>query len=430
VNLLFLPLSIFIAATLISESQPFVFKEPPKTVRIPVTMNATELSGKNVLSGRIEAIARKHRAVGLTVLGYAKGAVKFVKNYGYADIERKIPVTNNTVFYLASISKTITGVALMKLVDAGKIKSVDDDISLYLGYRVRNPHFPKVPITIKMLMTHTSSINDDAIDPSFWLDSSQANPPSIRQVLEPGGAYFNDDFWLNLSPGTRFAYSNFNAVVVASIIGRVSGIRFDEFVRSTLLRPLGIEGGYLLQSVPDINQVAVLYGIDEDGEPFPVDEDYRGSMPKLNNLSKFRPDTNPTIFKPYGGLRTNVTGLEHIMEAFLNGGEFRNGKRLVTMLRKKSVLNMLDTHWKGSGWDGLYKEKGLFIHITDDLVPGVRLYGHKGDVDGLLSGMYFDPKKKIGIIYIMTGGYHEKGESQFYTVEEDISRASYKFLAN
>jgi hypothetical protein len=88
----------------------------------------------------------------------------------------------------------------------------------------------------------------------------------------------------------------------------------------------------------------------------------------------------------------------------------------------------LNIQWSGNEMDGLYKQKGLFIHITDDLVPGVRLYGHKGDVPGLLSAMYFDPKKKIGIIYVMNGGSREIGESHFYTIEEQLFRTAYQYL--
>jgi CubicO group peptidase (beta-lactamase class C family) len=256
----------------------------------------------------------------LSVLGYTNGAIKFIRHYGYADLERQQLVNDNTIFYMASISKIITGMALMKAVEMGKIASLDDDISQYMGYRVRNPNFPDIPIKIKYLMTHTSSLSDSGVDFSFWQDSNSPSPPSLHELLVPGGKYYNDLLWRQTPPGQGFEYSNYGAVIAGSIIGKVTGERFDVFVAKHLLQPLGIRGGFSLQSVPDINDVAVLYELDSDNTPYAVDEQYHGVRPDPFDFSKYRPGTNPTVFGPFGGLRTRVLGLERLMEVFLNNG--------------------------------------------------------------------------------------------------------------
>ena len=375
----------------------------------------------------LETIAQENFLVGMTVLGYRDG-VRFIYNYGYADIDREIKVDDSTIFFTASISKIITGIALMKLIESGTIKSIDDDISAYLGYTVRNPHYSIIPVKIRHLMTHTSGISDDGVSYNFISASYSPNPPSMKELLSITGSYYNDDIWLKAVPGSKFKYSNFGTILAGAIVGKVSGKRFDEFVNDEILKPLGMRGGFIIQNVKNIGKVAVVYRLDDNRDPYISAEYYNGKKPAPIDLSDYIPGSNPTILGPHGGLRTRVLGLAKIMEIFINKGVYRNGDDYVRVLNESSVEQMLKTHWKGFGFEGLYKRKGLFIHITDDLIPGLRMYGHIGDVMGLLSAMYFNPERKFGIIFITNGGYHQKGSSGFYRIEEQVFRESYKLL--
>lgn len=91
--------------------------------------------------------------VGLSVVGVCRGEIIDVFNYGWSDIQRKIPLSTETKFRIASISKHVTTIGLMRLFEQGKFK-LDDDVSTALGFQVRNPNFPDVIITYRMLLSH------------------------------------------------------------------------------------------------------------------------------------------------------------------------------------------------------------------------------------------------------------------------------------
>ena len=364
----------------------------------------------------------------MTVVGYIAGDIRFVYNYGYSDINRKIKVDNNTIFFMASVSKIITGIALMKLIETGTIKSIDDDISIYLGYAVRNPSFPKIPVTIHHLMTHTSGISDNGVSYRFISTSYSPDPPSMKELFSPSGKFYNPDIWLNSPPGTKFEYSNFGTILAGAIVGKVSGKRFDEYVNDEILNSLEMRGGFTIQTVKNINLVAAVYRLDDKRNLYASADNYKGKKPAPIDLSDYVPGTNPTLLGPHGGLRTRAIDLAKIIEIFINEGVYSHKYGSIRILKKSSIDLMMKPQWKGYGFYGLYKQKGLFIHITDDLIPGIRLYGHLGDANGLLSAVYFSFKKNFGIVFVMNGGDHLAGKTGFYKIEEQVFREGYRLL--
>ena len=106
--------------------------------------------------------------------------ITYFKSFGYADIENKEEINEDTIFQIASISKTITGTAAMQLYEKGKL-DLDQDINTYLPFKIINPYHPGVPITARMLLTHTSSILDnwDVIDPLYTIGLGGGAPSSL-----------------------------------------------------------------------------------------------------------------------------------------------------------------------------------------------------------------------------------------------------------
>lgn len=129
----------------------------------------------NRLNNKVEAIAKKYRAVGTSVVVVKNGKIVWTKNRGMADKEKKLAVTDETVYRIASISKTISNMAIMTLYDKGLVK-LDGDIGGYLGFRVRNPSYPNTPITLQSILTHTSSISDYGTYSSI-LGTGKGYPP-------------------------------------------------------------------------------------------------------------------------------------------------------------------------------------------------------------------------------------------------------------
>jgi CubicO group peptidase (beta-lactamase class C family) len=159
--------------------------------------------------------------------------VVWSKGYGFYDIENRKPATEYTTYIVASISKTITGAALMQLYDKG-LFGLDDDVNEYLPFSLRNPNFPDIPITFRMLLSHSSSLNI-APDSFSWSNFSRDPPvswypyPWIEEYVVPGGKYYDPEVWNSeYPPEEKTDYANVNFVVCAFLVEILSHEPFIE----------------------------------------------------------------------------------------------------------------------------------------------------------------------------------------------------------
>lgn len=173
----------------------------------------------------------------------------FTFQYGYADIDEHRAVDLETRFRVASSSKLVTAICAMILVDRGYI-DLDEDISVYLGYSVTNREFPQIPITMRMLLQHTSSVFDSA---TYQISRDSNTEEPLGELLQSGESF------RNRAPGVEFEFTNFGFAIIAGVCEAVSGMSFDELARSLLFEPLGIDAAYLASSLSDRNNIAVLY---------------------------------------------------------------------------------------------------------------------------------------------------------------------------
>jgi CubicO group peptidase (beta-lactamase class C family) len=201
-----------------------------------------------------------HRLASLSVLAIKEGRIVYAQQFGHRFIDATNPAYSraanaDTLYRVASISKLITTIGVMRLVEAGTL-SLDADISEVLGYRVRNPHFPDDAITLRMLLTHTSSLRDGG--GYYW-----PAPARLKDALLPGGAlYGSGAMWAkNAKPGAYFQYANLPWGVVGTLMERATGERFDRLMKRLVLDPLGLHGGFNPAefSPQDLANTAVLY---------------------------------------------------------------------------------------------------------------------------------------------------------------------------
>ena len=163
-------------------------------------------------------------------LGFASvrgDSVVYMDAMGYANMLEQKPFTPQTRMVIASVSKTFIATAVMQLREQGKL-GLDDDISRYLPFEVRNPHFPNDSITVRMLMTHTASITDAAYRSDvFYLFGYTDYPESIgsflTNYLTPEGAYHDPMLYSEHKPGTEYSYSNV-AYTLAYLVERISAL--------------------------------------------------------------------------------------------------------------------------------------------------------------------------------------------------------------
>jgi CubicO group peptidase (beta-lactamase class C family) len=325
----------------------------------------------------------------------------------------------------------VTALGAMKLVEQGKL-SLDADISSYLGYRLRNPHFPDQPITLRMLLTHTSSLRDEG---GFKFDPSV----DLKEVLLPGGRqYGKGAMWeASHAPGAWFEYVNFNWGLLATVMERAGGERFDCLMRRLVFDPMGLKAGfYLADFAPArVQDVATLYRKREkDGDevwdpngPWIAQADDFGKEPPTAppRLDNYKIGSNGTVFGPQGSLRISTADLAQIMLMLMNGG--RHGNRQI--LAPQTVSTMFSRQWTlsttngsangdGGSYHGLYHAWGLGNQqftdtsiVKDGRASGDRLIegggfkgvGHLGWSWGLNALFTFDPATKNGMIYVSTG---------------------------
>ncbi|KIL38951.1 hypothetical protein SD70_23135 [Gordoniibacillus kamchatkensis] len=378
----------------------------------------------NYLDERIRQLLDKHRIVGLAASVMKEGHQVWSGGYGWANIAGRIPVTDHSAFRIASISKTVVATAVMQLAEKG-LCSIDQDVGDILGFPVRNPNHPNSPITLKHMMTHTSGLQDEYV--RFVVDSRSENPPKIKltELLLPGGTYYTDRLWGDGEPGdpSRFEYSNVGAVILATVVEKLSRERFDLYCRNHLFEPLQMnETSFNIQYFEHTDDIATLYEYAQETDSFAVStDDYQGKKPDPIDYSGYVPGTNGALFSPQGGLRTSVRDLTRFLEAHANKGE-REGVRI---LQPETAELMHQAHWTGYRSEGFFRNSGLQFQLTDDLIPGHRLIGHAGDAYGLLSDMYFHERERWGFILIMNGLVQRKGQGVYFEAEEELARLLY-----
>ena len=403
-----------------------------------------------------------HPLASLSVLAVREGKVVYQQQFGHRFIDQKNPALSTpaneaTLYRMASISKLVTTLGVMKLVEDGRL-ALDADVSGYLGYPLRNPNFPTVPITLRMLLTHTSSLRDDA--GYYWEAKLNVN---LKDVLLPDGRLFdNGRAWAkNAKPGAYFQYANLPWGVVGTIMERASGQRFDRLMRRLILDPMDLRGGFHPADFTkaELENTATLYrkGTEINDQmvwnpagPWVVQvDDYVTDAPVPRAFADYIIGSNGTLFGPQGNCRLSAAGLGKIMLMLMHDGRM-NGRQI---LKKSSVEQMLTQQWRfdaarnnGSSGYGGHQEAmnawGMgnqqFLDVSgpgsgDRLVEGggFPAVGHTGDAWGLTSALVFDRAKKNGMIFLVGGpGFDPEtcsGKySAHYCYEEQILTALYK----
>ncbi|MEW6372375.1 MAG: serine hydrolase [Pseudomonadota bacterium] len=363
----------------------------------------------------------------LSVLAIRDGKPAFEGAWGRRRIgatpAQDLPATPDTLYRIASISKMVTTLGLMRLLEDGKV-ALDADVSAYLGFTLRNPHFPGQAITLRHLLTHRSSLRDAA---GYSFPAGTA----LRDFLLPGGSLHGAGaMWASTAgPGAYFTYCNLGWGLIGTLMERVTGERFDRLMRRLLLQPLGLEGGYNPSELPPqaLAKLAALYRkrtVDTEvwnanGPWIAQADDYGVRAPAAPpGLENYVIGDNATPFSPTGGLRIAARGLGTIMLMLMNGG-VHEGQRI---LKAETLERMFARQWTADGeggngdtLNGFFNAWGLGnAHFPDQ--PGMRLVeggfdavGHLGDAYGLRSVFAFDPKRRHGMIVLVGGTARDPG---------------------
>ena len=312
-------------------------------------------------------------------------AIVWQKAYGWADQENQKPATGQTIYLLASLSKTVAATAVMQLAEKGKI-DLDGDVSLYLPFTLRHPLYPQTVITPRMLLSHSSGLagpeTDDEL-PGFydWFPPDGAPPlaQTLSEYLLPGGAHYVPAVWQAGAPGTRELYSNLGVTLLAYMVEYVSREEYTAYCRAHIFLPLGMPQTSFMLADLNPENLAVWYM--EGGQPI---------------IHYSRRDF------PAGQVKSSVDEWARFLAAWMNDGVFGWGR----ILEASSVDEALTLHNPASG-----------ICLIWNLMLG-GWYGHSGGGNGASTYMEFHRRDKVGLI-IMSNMYL-KSDNPFYPPDGKI----------
>ena len=332
-----------------------------------------------------EEAAELGRFGGFAVAVFNTDSVFYSHGFGYQDLENQIPYTNKTIQRIASVSKTTIGIALLKAQELGLLK-ITDPINQHLPFKVSNPHFPNVLITIAHLATHTSSMgyNEPVVESMYVkdLDKQESLAGFMNSYFVEGGDLYATDYWLNQAPGTYYDYSNIASALAAYIIEHTSGMTFDTFTQQYIFEPLKLENtGWFAKNL-DEDLITTNYVIDAER--------------KLHKSEK-----EGIQLYPVGDMMTNIEELTRYCQSMMSKGKRPD----LAVLKPLSHQSLLANKLSAVVANQAYKAHGLFNYVNMN-VSGVplNLQGHSGGDDCLHTNMFFDPKTDMGYILMANTG--------------------------
>jgi CubicO group peptidase (beta-lactamase class C family) len=215
-----------------------------ESINLLITKNIIESQNTSLIDEKIEKFRNQNRIKGLSVAYVNKDKLVFAKGYGYADEEAKIPVTSNHLFRIASVSKLITAIGIMKLVENSKI-SLDSRVFGKDGI-LNDPQFLNIKdkrlekITVRNLLNHSGGWTQNYGDLAFLPKVVSKAVGDALPVTVDSYIKFVTSRKLHFEPGTHSCYSNVGYLILGKVISKVSGMEYEKFIQENVLMPANI----------------------------------------------------------------------------------------------------------------------------------------------------------------------------------------------
>ncbi|TAI48507.1 serine hydrolase domain-containing protein [Flagellimonas allohymeniacidonis] len=373
---------------------------------------------KDSLSYELAEIQKQGSIKGFGVAIVNEDTTLYAKGFGHSNVDPERAYTIKTLQNIASVSKTLIGISLLKAQEMDKL-SLEDPVNNYLPFEIFNPFHPEDTITIKHLATHTSSIQDGDLygQKSYILKNTEdtlriKSIPSAEAFNAPGsdmdmglflknflsskGEWYQRTNFLENKPGQLYEYTNVGATLAAYIIEIVTGTSYAEFTKKHILAPLEMTSSGWNTAELDTTLLTQLFTV--DGKQIP---DYK------------------LITYPDGGLITSVTDKAKYLSEIIRGGS-GNGKLLSEKSYRLffseflSESNFEEERDTDRPFDDEYNS-GLFIGHTP-----IGQIGHMGGDPGVSTFMFFDPKTKIGKLLFVNTDLDREGADEFYNIWDKL----------
>jgi CubicO group peptidase (beta-lactamase class C family) len=364
----------------------------------------TDFSNPKDLREYITNKMEKAEIEGMSIIYIRDGEIQEPMNFGYSDAANKTEVNNDTIFQIASVSKTITGTAIMQLYEQGKFQ-LDDPINNYLSFDIVHPKYIDTPITFRMLLAHTSGIEDNtALYESLYTigsgggDSPIALEEFIREYMTEGGKWYDADLnFTDARPGKEFLYSNTGYGLLGYLVEVISGQTFPDYCEANIFAPLDMHATTWLFSDTEVSRLSVLY--DKSNEPIPA-------------------YSFPTY--PDGALKTTTEDYSHFISAILHGGEY-NGNRIL----EASTIEEMFTAQADEGRQALTWEYSIPLSLLMVQLYNKDVVGHTGGDPGIFSIVLMNRKTQNGVILFMNKSpdFNWDVLNQYFLLEKILKEA-------
>src|SRR6266496_450869 len=335
-----------------AKKPPVEAEQPP----IPTTHELTAADLEAFLDGVMPLQLRREDIAGATISVVKDGKVLFEKGYGFADIEKRVPVSaDNTLFRPGSISKLFTWTGIMQQVEQGKL-DLDRDVNEYIDFKI--PAAYGKPITLRNLMTHT---------PGFE-ETVQALFVSDAKDLTPLDTYLKEHLPARIFPaGTTPAYSNYGTGLAGYIVQRVSGQPYFDYIDEHILKPLGMNHSTFRQPLLDDLKPMMSNGYDVASQP-PKSVEY-------------------VNIPPAGSSSVTAADMAHFMIAHLQDGTYEGAQ----ILRPETARLMHSRQF-----ENLPDMNAMCLGFYEETRNGHRIIGHGGDTQYFHSDLHLIPDAQVG----------------------------------
>jgi len=297
--------------------------------------------------------------------------------YGYRDAKKTQPVTLDTCFRIASVTKLVTAIGVMQLYEQG-LFSLDAPVSDILPFPVVHPRFPDIPVTARQVLSHTSGFR-----------SVQTYFPNWEKLAE---SRTNAFFQPKAAPGTQYIYSNMNGGLLGAMIEALSGQSVNAYMTEHVFSPLHINAAYSVILLNDKTDIADR--LKKSGALRRTAEQEAEKYADYDDTCDPRAHTERTV----GGLYISANGLAALAQALACGGTLHG-----VSLLSADTLSLMEREQNTEGSSVTCKTPyGLGLTRTEGMTGGT-WYGHQGRMDGLSSNLYYQKETGLSVAVIANG---------------------------
>ena len=351
---------------------------------------APDATAEEALDALVDLAVDTYGGVGVQVAVLKGDQVTHTAEYGWAQKD-KYPVTADTIYRIASPTKTIVSMIAHRLVDDGLL-DLEADISDYLGYKVRHPDYPDTPVTVRMLLSHTSALKD--VD-------YRENPTDLQKHLTSGNAF------TSAKPGKNFVYNNFAYSVLGTVIELAANDNITDMAEEFLFGPMGITASFIRGRVAE-ETFGILYTVSGSVGLNMVENQGKGGYSKKPGYSMF-------CFP--GGLFISASDYARLLSVLMNDGTYR-GQQIIS---PEAVASIQEVQFKrGNGI-----QQCLPVWRKDGLYGQSPLYYHTGSAYGVYALYAYNPEADTAVVVITSGAAGTRDDDGVYAVCSTIIKGVY-----